>query len=589
MLLPPSADFRVRSYAVALFAMVLALSTLASPQLTFAHDGHDHEPAATTLPMTISPRAVATGDEFEAVAVLKSGELLIFVDRFADNSPVTNAAVLVTVGNREIKALPAPNGIYRIAWPPAAKSGRHDVVMNIQDGATADLLIATIEIPLAAASLAVEPAAGLRARVQHWFGGSPIVFGLVALSLMALATFLVRGRIVTKRNHPPEPVTAAQRSKISAPRTLVALLVLGVSILSDRSAHAHGGEDHGDEPPVAAAATGEAPRRLPDGSVFVPKPTQRLLDVRTVLAKEAPQQPSQTFIGRVIANPNRSGLVQSSTGGRITPTGAGLPKLGQAVKAGDILAIVTPAFLAIDSANVSQTAGDLEQQIELARTRLERAKRLAALNAGPRVQAEEAELTLRGLERRRAALNTSQVRSEPLVAPVDGVISSTRAVPGQVVAPQDVLFEIIDPASLWVEALVFDTASGQKFEQPTASSQDGRTFSLTFVGRSRSLRQQSAILQFEITSPAAALDVGTPVTVHAQAGEPITAIVLPRAAVVRSANGEDVVWRHTEPERFVPTPVKITPFDGARVLVQAGLSAGQRIVVQSAELISQMR
>ena len=62
---------------------------------------------------------------------------------------------------------------------------------------------------------------------------------------------------------------------------------------------------------------------------------------------------------------------------------------------------------------------------------------------------------------------------------------------------------------------------------------------------------------------------------HAQAGEPITAIVLPRAAVVRSANGEDVVWRHTEPERFVPTPVKVAPFDGARVLVQAGLSSGQ--------------
>jgi membrane fusion protein, heavy metal efflux system len=148
---------------------------------------------------------------------------------------------------------------------------------------------------------------------------------------------------------------------------------------------------------------------------------------------------------------------------------------------------------------------------------------------------------------------------------VDGVISSARAVPGQVVAPQDVLCEIIDGRSLWVEALVFDAASSQAFSQPTANTQDGATFELTSVGRSRPLRQQSAILQFEIAAPPATLDVGTPVTVHAQSGEPITGIVQPRAAVVRSANGEDVVWRHTEPERFVPTPVKISSFDGARV------------------------
>lgn len=573
-----SAGLRVRLLPCAASAVMFAGALLALVSLASAHDGHDHEPVATPLPVTVSPRAVATGDEFEAVAVLKGGELLIFVDRFADNTPVTTATVAVTVGMLELKAPPAADGTYRVAWPATAKSGRHDVVINIQDGATADLLIATLDVPQIASTPEHGTAGGLTSWMQRTFGGSPIKIVLGALALIALAAFLVRVR-TTKRNF-----------NTSTKNVLLAVFVLGSLSVSLCPVYAHGGEDHGDEPPAAiATVTGEAPRRLPDGSVFMPKATQRLLDVRTVLVKEAAQQPSQTFIGRVIANPNRSGLVQSSTGGRITPTSTGLPKLGQTVKAGEILATVTPAFQAIDSANVNQTAGDLEQQIELARTRLERAQRLAALNAGPRVQAEEAEMTLKGLQRRRAALNISQVRSEALVAPVDGIISSTRAVPGQVVAPQDVLFEIIDPQSLWVEALVFDAAGEQKFAQPTASSQDGRIFPLTFVGRSRSLRQQSAVLQFEINAPATALDVGTPVTVHAQAGQPILAIVLPRSAVVRSANGEDVVWRHTEPERFVPTPVKITPFDGARVLVQAGLTAGQRIVVQSAELISQVR
>jgi hypothetical protein len=103
------------------------------------------------------------------------------------------------------------------------------------------------------------------------------------------------------------------------------------------------------------------------------------------------------------------------------------------------------------------------------------------------------------------------------------------------------------------------------------------------------LRQQSAILQFEITDRVTGLDVGSPVTVHALSGDPVSGVVLPRAAVVRAANGEDIVWRHTEPERFVAQPVRVSAFDGAQVLVQAGLKSGERIVVQGAELINQVR
>jgi membrane fusion protein, heavy metal efflux system len=597
MLPPRWAGLRAGSRAIAVWAMVLmsAVSTLRSTAL--AHDGHDHGTPAVALPVTVNPRAAGTGDEFEAVAILKDGTLLIFVDRFADNSPVTKAVVTVTIGTKDIVALPAPDGTYRVTWPLDAGRGRHDLVVGIQEGAVNDLLISSLERPATASALTAGSAPTVIERLRGWIVGSPLVAILGALVLMALSTALVLRRKPERRNKAAD--RPEDQSKIGGRDTGSTRLGLLIGVLLATSTFA-------DQPAAAQAAdaatatatavgrpapvnTGDAPRRLPDGSVFLPKPTQRLLDVRTELVKEAPHRASQTLVGRVIANPNRSGLVQSSTGGRVTPPKSGLPKLGQPVKAGEILGYVTPAFQAIDSANVAQTSGDLDQQIELARTRLERAQRLLASNAGTRVQAEEAELMLKGLERRRGALNTSQIKAEPLIAPVDGVISSTRAVPGQVVAPQDVLFEIIDGRSLWVEALVFDTAASQAFSQPTASTQDGASFPLTFVGRSRSLRQQSAILQFEITTPPATLDVGTPVTVHAQSGEPITGIVLPRAAVVRSSNGEDVVWRHTEPERFVPTPVRISPFDGARVLVQAGLNAGQRIVVQSAELISQVR
>jgi membrane fusion protein, heavy metal efflux system len=535
-----SARFSASGFCSMSSAVVVALMLLAPAPLA-AHEGHDHGPVLAPLPVTVQPRAGATADEFEAVAILVGAtaaqrELMIIVDSFATNVPVgsptiisgvttpsTDSVVTVTVGALELKAQPTADGTYRVAWPAALGAGKHDLVIAVQAGATSDLLLATLEVP-------------------------PVAVGVSSAVAKPSLLDRLRGRSANASPNPAVPV-----------------------------------------PQPTFAVTGDAPRRLADGSVFVPKPTQRLLDVRTELVREALHRPSQTLVGRVIANPNRSGHVQSSTGGRITPPKTGLPKLGQTVKVGDVLAYVSPAFQAIDSANVAQTAGDLEQQIELARAKHERAQRLLASNVGTRVQAEEAELVFRSLERRRATLTTSQLKAEPLVAPVDGVISAARAVPGQVVAPQDILFEIIDVRSLWVEALVFDATASQTFEQPVASTQSGTSLPLTFVGRSRSLRQQSAVLHFEIATPPASLDVGTPVTVHAQAGEAISGIVLPKSAVVRSANGEDIVWRHTDPERFVPAPVRISPFDGARVLVQAGLGQGQRIVVQGAELISQVR
>ena len=44
-------------------------------------------------------------------------------------------------------------------------------------------------------------------------------------------------------------------------------------------------------------------------------------------------------------------------------------------------------------------------------------------------------------------------------------------------------------------------------------------------------------------------------------------------AVVRGANGEPVVWRHTDPERFEARPVRTEPFDAVRLVISAGVFA----------------
>jgi multidrug efflux pump subunit AcrA (membrane-fusion protein) len=77
--------------------------------------------------------------------------------------------------------------------------------------------------------------------------------------------------------------------------------------------------------------------------------------------------------------------------------------------------------------------------------------------------------------------------------------------------------------------------------------------------------------------------------VLASTGEPVQAFAVPKSAVVRAANGDWQLWLHVEPERFVARPVRVSPLDGGRMLVPAGLKAGERVVVGGAELVNQVR
>ena len=112
-------------------------------------------------------------------------------------------------------------------------------------------------------------------------------------------------------------------------------------VLASAGAWAHEGHDHG---PDLSVSTGNSPSRRPDGSLFVPKPTQRLLEIRTRTLAVESRTRTVRFNGRIVANPNRSGVVQSTLQGRYEAPEGGVPPLGTRVKAGDLLGRVSPAF-----------------------------------------------------------------------------------------------------------------------------------------------------------------------------------------------------------------------------------------------------
>lgn len=367
---------------------------------------------------------------------------------------------------------------------------------------------------------------------------------------------------------------------------LIAVCALGISATASFNAHAGPGHDHGDEAP--AATGGNSPKRLADGSVFLPKPTQRQLAVRTVVVEEKALPKTMELTGRVVADPNAGGKVQPTLAGRIGPGPRGLPQLGQAVRKGEVLAVVRASASAIEQANQVAQAAELAAALGLARQRVARLEQLEGTVAQKDIDAARADAS--SLAQRVAAVGGSLSATEPLRAPVSGVIAFANVVAGQVVDAREVLFEIVDPARLMVEASAFDAALLGNIASASASPATGMSVPLKFVGAGRSLRDGAIPLHFSTTGNAAvALAVHQPVKVVVKTKEEIKGFAVPTAAVVKSPSNQDMVWVHTAAEVFEPRPVRFIALDGATVSVLDGLNAADRVVTQGAALLNQVR
>jgi RND family efflux transporter MFP subunit len=363
------------------------------------------------------------------------------------------------------------------------------------------------------------------------------------------------------------------------------LMMTVVGVMLARASFAHEGHDHGGDKVAARDLSGPAVQA--DGAVFVPKPMQRLLEIRTTPATPTEAAAALELPAQVIPDPNSIGRVQSARNGRLEPPKEGFPVLGQRVSAGQILGHLDPTMDLIDRLDIEERMRSLDQQARLAQTQLERYSKLSGVV--PQRQIDEARIELEGLQRRRRIIEPLLGQKDPLRAPIEGVIARANAVAGQVVQGQDVLFEIIDPARLWVEASAFDAGAVGNIERASAVAADGTKLELRFMGRGYALRQQAVPVQFRVEQPPATLTAGMPVTVLVQSGERSKGVLVPNNGIVRGPSGQEFVWTHPSAERFIQKPVRTRPLDAASTLVMVGVEPGSRVVTTGAEMLNQIR
>ena len=364
-----------------------------------------------------------------------------------------------------------------------------------------------------------------------------------------------------------------------------AILAMASALTAWAGPGAHG--PNGEHLDQATSPTAGGLARLADGSVNVPKLAQRRMGLRTQIAPESEAAATIQLPGRVIADPNASGQVQATHGGRVESGPRGLPMAGQAVKQGEVLVWVRhhadPFALA---AQQSQRA-ELKAARDLAEQRLRRLESLEG--TVPRKDIDSARIDLQSLTEREQRIAASLDVREPLRAPVSGVIARADVKAGQIVDTREVLIEVIDPARLMVEASTPDVSLGSRLGATHLAGVEG--VKLQLVGAARSLRDGMLPLNFRasVSAGASPLAVGQPVTLVAALKERRKGIVLPTSAVVRSPANEPIVWIKTGAERFMPQPVQVQPLDAGTVLVTQGLSADNRVLVEGAALVAQIR
>ncbi len=379
-------------------------------------------------------------------------------------------------------------------------------------------------------------------------------------------------------------------------------VVAGVYLASAALSTAHDGEPHEAAPaltnPATTANSGIGPSargvRLADDSVFLPKPAQRRLGMRTQIVLTGAQNETIALAGQVIPDPGYSGVVAATEPGVLEAPTTGLPTIGRQVGKGELLAYVRPVVPSIEETRRRTKMAELQRERLVKNNELKRLDFRTGAQvdmASTSIYLDRLRSELQALTVQISELETSLERRAPLRAPIAGVLSITPGTIGTRVETGQTLFEIVDPGRLWIEAASYDAQLRDQIAAAYLPGDNAVRIPLEFVGHGLTMRDQTLPLRFRVSPGSASLRIGQTFTIMVETTARRAGIAVPGESVGRGPHGESIVWVHAAPEQFVPRTVNIVALDNnaMRILVTEGLNDNDRVVTAGAWLLAQVR
>jgi membrane fusion protein, heavy metal efflux system len=371
-------------------------------------------------------------------------------------------------------------------------------------------------------------------------------------------------------------------------------------------------------PPIKVFATkhdadhAEEPE-APEGVSFLKEQQWKILSKAEPVTKrklvERVQVPAQ-----VRAKPGFSAAVTAPLAGQLAlPPGKTLPQPGKRVEAGEVLALLQPRFsdAAARFVEIEAEFGRAEAVLKQAETAFERTKKLAREQAKSERELQEAEVALATAKARHAAAaslrstyaakpsgdNASQSASPALElrAPIAGVVTTVKAGIGEPVAADQIVFTILNPATVWIEARVPEAAAarlgdakdalcelpGDKTQLISIIGEAGR---LVFAGLEVDAATRTIPLIYELNNSDSRLRVGQAIRLHVETARAEETIAIPDSAIVEEA-GQPIAFVQLSGETFDKRELKLGIRDGNFVQVLDGLKEGDRVVTKGAYAI----
>jgi RND family efflux transporter MFP subunit len=347
-----------------------------------------------------------------------------------------------------------------------------------------------------------------------------------------------------------------------------------------------------------------------DGSISFLKEQQWRVPFDTAFADHRSVRPSVEVTGELTTPPGGVAHVHSPVAGRVLGFGSSFPSPGAPVSAGEVLATIAPTPGAPeDAARATLAVVEAQARLDASRAELERTERMVRDQAIPERRLEEARRQLgvaeaglvaaRGAQSIYASAQSGRGRgSWRITSPIVGVIDRVEVSPGEAVGPDELLFRVVDPSVLWVQAEVPEAWASRFVRDASASFQlvgDQRWYpidlgagegSASLVYASRIVEQTSRTVRvaYALGRTQEAFRVGAAVHVLIPVGEPVDAVTVPRSALL-DVEGRSVVFVQVEGESFTERGVRTGPSEGDRVAILAGVEAGERVVTRGAHLI----
>lgn len=171
-----------------------------------------------------------------------------------------------------------------------------------------------------------------------------------------------------------------------------------------------------------------------------------------------------------------------------------------------------------------------------------------------------------------------------LLSPQGGTVIKDDFIVGQMIHPGDLLFEITDESTIWVEARVNPNVMRQvQIGSPVRISYGDEWISGKVIQIHHALDEttRTMAVRLEIPNPGDHLHPGQFVTARIQVGNSNPAISLPVDAVMRSPDGDWQVFVESAPGEYEPREVRIVRNIPGLAIIE-GLAPGTRVVTKGA-------